>query len=80
MKEIAKIVSNRRRTHCAATLVVAAMASAAQLATAQVEPAAAVGAAAGAAANDPAGQMRFYVELKDSTLADALENGLQSGG
>ncbi len=76
MKELAKKMINGRKAQYAAALIVATVTCTAQLATAQVQPVAPVGAVAG----DPAGQMRFYVELKDSTLADALEMVFKAAG
>lgn len=76
MKELTKSIINRRTARYAAALIAATIAASAPRATAQVAPAAAVG----ADANDPAGQMRFYVDLKDATLADALEMVFKAAG
>ena len=57
--------AQKRRTSRYTAMIAVSVAATAHLASAQVQPA--------AGADDPAGQMRFYVELKDATLADAME-------
>ena len=64
--------AQKRRTPRYAAMIAVSVAATAQLATAQVQPA--------AGADDPAGQMRFYVELKDATLADAMEMVFKAAG
>jgi hypothetical protein len=78
MVEHTKNPKAQRMIQRSAALLALVSAATVQPSFAEVAPAAGVGVVQ--PAGQPAGQMRFYVELKDATLADALEMVFKAAG